>query len=175
MAARHGGARHGRLQHQGRPLTELVADCARCAALCCAALPYARSREFPEDKPAAVPCRHLEEDFRCGIHAGLLEGGWRGCVVFDCFGAGQQVVQVTYGGRTWRDDPATADEMFAVFEVVRALHEVRFLLQDPAVAGSPYAQEGEALFAKYCALCHGKDARGYVADNAPTPPAQEDA
>lgn len=33
---------------------------------------------------------------------------------------------------------------------------------------SPAAQEGEALFAKYCALCHGKDARGYVADNAPS-------
>lgn len=28
--------------------------------------------------------------------------------------------------------------------------------------------KGQALFLKYCALCHGKDAKGYAADNAPS-------
>ncbi len=28
--------------------------------------------------------------------------------------------------------------------------------------------EGRALYAKYCALCHGKDGKGYAADNAPS-------
>ena len=40
---------------------------------------------------------------------------------------------------------------------------------DPAapVAGAP-AERGAALYAKYCALCHGADAKGYAADNAPS-------
>jgi uncharacterized protein YjbI with pentapeptide repeats len=43
--------------------------------------------------------------------------------VYDCFGAGQQVVQVTFGGRSWRDEPEVASQMFAVFPVMRQLHE----------------------------------------------------
>lgn len=35
-----------------------------------------------------------------------------------------------------------------------------------AVAGAPL--DGEALYLKYCALCHGKRAEGYAADNAPS-------
>jgi cytochrome c oxidase cbb3-type subunit 3/ubiquinol-cytochrome c reductase cytochrome c subunit len=38
----------------------------------------------------------------------------------------------------------------------------------PRVITSPRAMAGEASFQKYCALCHGKDARGYAADNAPS-------
>jgi mono/diheme cytochrome c family protein/rhodanese-related sulfurtransferase len=34
-------------------------------------------------------------------------------------------------------------------------------------AAAPLA-EGAALYEKYCALCHGKDATGYAADNAPS-------
>jgi hypothetical protein len=44
--------------------------------------------------------------------------------VFDCFGAGQQVVQVTYAGRSWRDADVDRGEMAAVFTVVRLLHEM---------------------------------------------------
>lgn len=32
----------------------------------------------------------------------------------------------------------------------------------------PVLAEGAALYAKYCALCHGPEARGYAADNAPS-------
>lgn len=153
MAAHHGRARDGHLQHQGRPLTDLLAaDCSRCAGLCCVALPYARGREFPEDKRAGVACRHLGDDFGCRIHEALLPGGWAGCVTFDCFGAGQQVVQVTYGGRTWRERPDLAAEMFAVFDVVKALHEVRFLLADPACLASSYAAAAAAYDAELALL-----------------------
>ena len=34
--------------------------------------------------------------------------------MFDCFGAGQQVVQVTFGGADWRTAPELAGVMFAV-------------------------------------------------------------
>jgi hypothetical protein len=103
---------------------ELQADCARCAGLCCVALPFARSADFAVDKPAGTPCTHLQDDFRCGIHARLRERGFAGCTVFDCLGAGQKVSQVTFAGRDWRDDDDTARRMFGVFPVVRQLHEL---------------------------------------------------
>ncbi|NDL55912.1 hypothetical protein [Phytoactinopolyspora mesophila] len=44
------------------------------------------------------PCTNLLVDFSCGIRPGLREQGFPGCAVFDCFGAGQQVTQVTPEG-----------------------------------------------------------------------------
>ncbi len=111
---------------------ELRADCSRCAGLCCVALPFARSADFAIDKPAGMPCRHLRDDDRCGIHDRLGPEGFPGCEVFDCFGAGQQVVQVTFGGRSWRDGDDVAGPMFAAFAILRAVHEMRWLLADAA-------------------------------------------
>ncbi|WP_233358709.1 pentapeptide repeat-containing protein [Thermomonospora amylolytica] len=107
---------------------ELAADCGRCFGLCCVALPFAASPGFAIDKPAGRPCPNLGEDFGCGVHARLREEGFSGCAVFDCFGAGQQVSQVVFGGRGWREDPGAARAMFAVFPVVRALHELAWYL-----------------------------------------------
>ena len=110
----------------GRVLTldQLQADCSRCAALCCVAPAFAKSSDFAINKPAGKPCPNLAEDFRCDIHDTLPERGFPGCVVFDCFGAGQQVTQVTFGGRQWRDTPGIAGQMFAVLPVMRQLHEL---------------------------------------------------
>ena len=52
------------------------------------------------------------------------------CAVFDCFGAGQQVVQVTFGGRDWRQAPEIAASMFAVFPVMRQLRELLWYLAE---------------------------------------------
>jgi uncharacterized protein YjbI with pentapeptide repeats len=92
--------------------------------LCCVAPAFARSADFAIDKPAGQACPHLRGDDLCGIHDGLRERGFPGCAVFDCFGAGQRIHQVTFGGRSWRDGPAVASEMFAVFPVMRELHEL---------------------------------------------------
>jgi uncharacterized protein YjbI with pentapeptide repeats len=48
--------------------------------------------------------------------------------VYDCFGAGQQVSQVTFGGRDWRATPHAAKQMFEVFPVMRQLHELLWYL-----------------------------------------------
>ncbi len=88
------------------------------------ALPFARSADFPVDKPAGVPCKNLLADDRCRIHDRLREAGWRGCTVYDCFGAGQHVSQVTFAEVSWRDDPASAAAMFAALPVVHQLHEM---------------------------------------------------
>ncbi|MHB9857333.1 pentapeptide repeat-containing protein [Streptomyces sp. YIM S03343] len=111
--------------------SELRGDCERCFGLCCVALPFARSADFAVDKPAGRPCVHLRDDHRCGIHARLRERGFTGCTVYDCFGAGQKVAQVTFGGRDWRTGPAEhARLMSEVFPVVRQLHELLWYLTE---------------------------------------------
>ncbi|WP_233508588.1 pentapeptide repeat-containing protein, partial [Spongiactinospora gelatinilytica] len=92
--------------------------------MCCVAPAFAKSADFAIDKPAGRPCPNLELDFRCGVHTTLRERGFTGCTVFDCFGAGQQVSQVTYGGRDWRAHPETTASMFGVFATMRQLHEL---------------------------------------------------
>jgi hypothetical protein len=89
---------------------------------------FAASADFAIDKPAATPCRHLQGDFRCGIHDRLRDRGFPGCTVFDCFGAGQQLTQVTFGGRSWREVPELAAAQFAAFPVMRQLHEALWYL-----------------------------------------------
>jgi hypothetical protein len=91
---------------------------------------FAASADFAIDKPAGRPCPNLGEDFRCRIHAQLRERGFPGCEVFDCFGAGQQLIQVTFGGRTWREDPALATAQFALLPVLRQLHESLWYLTE---------------------------------------------
>ncbi|MCT7351714.1 pentapeptide repeat-containing protein [Streptomyces sp. 15-116A] len=112
---------------------ELRGDCEQCFGLCCVALPFARSADFAVDKPAGKPCANLREDHRCGIHARLRQQGFTGCTVYDCFGAGQKVSQITFGGRDWRTGPPEhARRMFEVFPVVRQLHELLWYLTEAA-------------------------------------------
>ncbi|HEY9373361.1 pentapeptide repeat-containing protein [Streptomyces sp.] len=108
----------------------LRGDCANCFGLCCVALPFARSSDFAVNKASGEPCRNLREDFRCGIHDKLRPSGFSGCTVYDCFGAGQQVSQVTFGGVSWREAPGSARQMYEVFPVMRQLHELlRYLTE----------------------------------------------
>jgi len=101
----------------------LVADCEHCFALCCVLLPFSAVSGFGMDKPGGTPCPNLADDDRCTIHATLRRDGWSGCVTFDCFGAGQQVSQVTYAGVSWRESD-NLGEMAAVLSVMRLLHEM---------------------------------------------------
>lgn len=108
----------------------LHADCASCFGLCCVALPFSASADFAIDKDAGAPCPNLQSDFRCAIHQHLRQQGFPGCVAYDCFGAGQKVSQVTFGGHGWRQDPRTAQPMFAVFRIMRQLHELLWYLTE---------------------------------------------
>lgn len=115
---------------------ELRADCGRCAGLCCVALAFAASADFAIDKAAGDPCPNLEVDFRCGIHARLRDEGFPGCVAYDCFGAGQHVTHVTFGGGDWRRTPDVAARMFDAFAVMRQLHELGWYVTE-ALAMEP--------------------------------------
>lgn len=113
-----------------RPSPNLTPDCGNCFALCCTALGFARSADFAIDKPAASPCPNMADDFSCTIHQRLRPRGFRGCTVFDCFGAGQVVSQHTFAGTSWTQDPSSMSSMFAVFKVVRQLHEMLWYLAE---------------------------------------------
>lgn len=115
---------------------ELAADCSRCFGICCVAPAFAASADFAIDKPAGQPCPNLRGDSRCGIHRDLRARGFPGCTVFDCFGAGQHLAQGTFGGRDWREDPATARRMVEAFTVMRPLHELLWYLTE-ALALTP--------------------------------------
>jgi hypothetical protein len=110
----------------------LRADCARCFGLCCVAPAFTASADFAIGKAAGAPCPNLRADFGCGIHDRLRESGFPGCTVFDCFGAGQRVAQVTFHGTSWRAAPETAVQMFEAFTVMRQLHELLWYLREAA-------------------------------------------
>jgi uncharacterized protein YjbI with pentapeptide repeats len=108
----------------------LRAQCESCFALCCVAPAFSASADFAINKLAGQPCPNLQPDFRCGIHTSLRQQGFPGCTAYDCFGAGQKVSQVTFGGQDWRRAPRTAIQMFGVFAVMRQLHELLWYLAE---------------------------------------------
>ncbi|MDB4868020.1 MAG: oxetanocin resistance protein [Cohnella sp.] len=113
-----------------RSRLSMQADCENCFGLCCVALPFAASADFAIDKDAGQPCQNLQSDFRCGVHNSLRQRGFRGCTVYDCFGAGQKVSQDTFGGRDWRQASGSAKQMFEVFPIMRQLHELLWYLTE---------------------------------------------
>ena len=91
---------------------------------------FAKSADFAINKPAGKPCPNLRADFRCGIHEQLEPRGFPGCTVFDCFGAGQHLTQVTFGGRDWRSAPDIAGRCSPVLPIMRQLHELLWYLTE---------------------------------------------
>jgi len=104
----------------------LMPDCGSCAALCCVATSFEASEDFACDKPAGARCPNLASDNRCSIHGELTERGFSGCVVFDCYGAGQHVTSAFASG------PSADRERNHAFSMVRDLHELLFLLTEAA-------------------------------------------
>lgn len=86
--------------------------------------------DFAADKPAGSPCRNLAPDSSCTIHEKLRACGFRGCTVFDCFGAGQAVSQRLFDGVSWRERPESKQEMFSAFSIMRQLHEMLWYLYE---------------------------------------------
>ncbi|MFF2089195.1 pentapeptide repeat-containing protein [Paenibacillus sp. NPDC058174] len=109
---------------------ELLGDCENCFGLCCVALPFGASSDFAVDKNAGQACNHLQQNFRCGIHDRLRPQGFRGCTVYDCFGAGQKISNTTFKGKSWREAPETAKLMFDVLPVMRQLQELLWYINE---------------------------------------------
>ena len=99
---------------------DLLSDCASCAAVCCVAPTFEASEDFACAKPAGARCHHLTSGDRCDIHGEREARGFRGCVSFDCYGAGQRATRA-FAGAAERERP---------FFALRELHELLFLLTE---------------------------------------------
>lgn len=117
---------------EGHKYTELAEtlkiDCAQCSGLCCVALYCMKTDGFPANKDAGSPCRHLQTDFRCAIHSTLVQKKLKGCLAYDCFGAGQKTTQLYEKKGTWKANAAQAEEIFAAFVTVFHLHQMLWYL-----------------------------------------------
>lgn len=113
---------------QARINALLKSDCSTCFGFCCAALFFTAMEGFPINKDAGVPCPHLADQFKCDIHTQLQKKGLKGCMAYDCFGAGQRVAQLTYKGKDWREQPKLKVPMFESFLTVHKLHEMLWYL-----------------------------------------------
>lgn len=108
-------------------MVDFTPDCQNCAALCCVALAFDKGEMFAFDKPAGVACKHLGGHL-CGIHSELDSAGLRGCVQYQCDGAGQRVVQEVFAGQSWQENPTLLPPMLAAFSQMRQVHGLLALL-----------------------------------------------
>ena len=111
----------------GQTMIDLTPDCENCAALCCVALAFDKGNMFAFDKPAGVACPHLSGHL-CGIHAKLESSGLKGCVQYQCDGAGQRVVQDVFHGQSWQEQPTLLPAMLDAFSQMRQVHSLLALL-----------------------------------------------
>lgn len=133
----------------------LTTNCEACSGLCCFALFFSRQDGFPADKAPETPCGFLAGDYRCSCHEELPRRGFRGCLSFDCLGAGQLVTQGVYRGLTWKTNPDKASEICGVFWTVRLLHQMLWYLTEAAslaAAGPSLASELGSLISETLAM-----------------------
>lgn len=128
-------------------LKKLSIDCEKCCGLCCVALYFSKSDGFPTDKAAGKPCVNLMSDFRCSIHSKLIECKMKGCLAYDCFGAGQMVTQSIYNCSDWKSMPAISEQMYKVFLIVWQLHQMLWYLIEASslVSNSDIKNDIDAL------------------------------
>lgn len=101
-------------QYNANSFNEFRIKCDECSGLCCVALYFSKYDGFPADKAAGIPCSHLDNCFRCAIHKELRSKHMKGCLAYDCSGAGQLVTQL-YGAENWKSNPCVAGEELDVF------------------------------------------------------------
>ncbi|WP_246213135.1 pentapeptide repeat-containing protein [Aminipila butyrica] len=83
---------------------------------------------FPANKEAGIPCQYLRPDFRCDIHTTLKSKNLRGCLAYDCFGAGQKVTQNCFPIVDWKSNSNHGSKIFQVFQIVFQLHQMEWYL-----------------------------------------------
>jgi len=96
---------------------EFTPNCKKCHALCCVAMAF----DWPNyKKPAGVPCKNLDENFKCTKWNVLEEEGYFACRVFSCYGAGQAVAQFVEEEALpdWRESNGDEKAELVVFQRV---------------------------------------------------------
>ncbi|MCV0428672.1 MAG: hypothetical protein K5905_24715 [Roseibium sp.] len=108
---------------------DLEPNCTACAALCCVVFAFDRSESFAIDKAAGEVCPNLDAHQQCKIFSRREHLGFKGCITYTCYGAGQRVSQDVFGGTGWDDDPTLKERMGAALSVLRRIHEQLVLLR----------------------------------------------
>lgn len=120
-------------------LEELRIDCKNCSGLCCVALCFKKNDGFPFNKSAGKPCEYLMSDHGCAIHSKLSDLNMKGCLNYECFGAGQKVSKKIFNGHDWKNDPVLSKEIFEVFIKVLKVHQVMwYLIQAASISNDNY-------------------------------------
>ncbi|MES0882099.1 hypothetical protein [Roseibium sp. SCP14] len=107
---------------------DLTPDCSACAALCCVVFAFDKSESFAIDKAAGEVCPNLNDHMECRVFKDRERLGFRGCITYNCYGAGQRVTQDIFKGKTWRQNPAIKNRMGEALSVLRRIHEQLSLL-----------------------------------------------
>jgi len=110
------------------------------------ALAFDEGPSFAIDKPAGLPCPHLDHH-ACTLHSRLETWGFSGCAAYDCEGAGQRTVAL-YDGASWQDDLTVLAPMLETFRHLRAFHSLigvldtarRLPLEDEEIAQLEHLQ-----------------------------------
>jgi hypothetical protein len=104
---------------------DLVPDCGSCDALCCVATSFEASEDFAVDKSAGVRCPHLTSEHKCSIHDKLIDRGFLGCVLYDCYGAGPTITRRFAGTHAEL-------QRNSAFNALRTVHELLWQLTEAA-------------------------------------------
>lgn len=109
--------------------SNLSINCKECSGLCCVALYFSKLDGFPENKKAGKPCINLNNsNYTCEVYAQLESKHLKGCLAYDCFGAGQKVTQESKSKGTWNTNNTIKQDIFKTFEINQLLNQILWYL-----------------------------------------------
>ncbi|MDO4275415.1 MAG: pentapeptide repeat-containing protein [Eubacteriales bacterium] len=120
-------------------------NCESCSGLCCVALYFSKSDGFPKDKKAGTACKNLQTDYKCKIYPQLPKHGLKGCMAYDCFGAGQYITRYVKDLPNWLTIPQKeAEQIFNSFLVVMRVYQTLWYLSQCLILQLPQSEKEKA-------------------------------
>lgn len=111
-------------------------DCSKCYGLCCIGLCFSKMDGFPENKAAGKLCKYLLPNYSCKIHSLLNNKGLKGCISYDCLGAGQKICDKLSFVPKWYDE--NIDKVFIAFIKVVQLYQTIWYLKEASLLKVAY-------------------------------------
>lgn len=120
-------------------------NCKKCSGLCCVALYFTKSDGFPKDKEAGAACKNLQLDYKCKVYSKLSQQKLKGCMSYDCFGAGQYVTHHLKSLPNWHSiSPKEADKIFNSYLVALRVHQTLWYLSQCLILRLPQSEKEQA-------------------------------
>lgn len=120
-------------------------NCKDCCGLCCVSLYFTKSDGFPKDKKAGIACKNLQTDYKCQIHSELFKQGLKGCIAYDCFGAGQFLTRQLASLPDWLTlPPREADKIFNAYLIVLNIHHTLWYVAQCMILRLPGTEAAKA-------------------------------